>query len=237
MGNRAVITTRERKVGLYLHWNGGCDTVEPLLRYCELQGYRPPSGDDYGWARLAQVVGNFFGGALSVGVGAYTTDVRMDPGDNGVYVIDGWRIVERLRTERREGGSPHVVRFAEEREGQRGHGFDEMLRAFDEAMPERLRLGEFLDAVEVPASELRIGDEVWLRGVDGSWEAYPVVGFGQPECNRIPVQVEAPGGTARIAYPDLPYVARYGRDGGFSWNSNNYVHGDTARIKPRPDDA
>ena len=58
-----------------------------------------------------------------------------------------------------------------------------------------------------------------------------------PECNRIPVRVEAPGGTARIAYPDLPYVARYGRDGGFSWNSNNYVHGDTARIKPRPKDA
>ena len=108
MGNRAVITTRERKVGLYLHWNGGRDTVEPLLRYCELQGYRPPSDDDYGWARLAQVVGNFFGGALSVGVGAYTTDVRMDPGDNGVYVIDGWRIAERLRAERREDGPPRA---------------------------------------------------------------------------------------------------------------------------------
>lgn len=43
MGNRAVITTKERKIGLYLHWNGGRDTVEPLLKYCELQGYRPPS--------------------------------------------------------------------------------------------------------------------------------------------------------------------------------------------------
>ena len=31
MGNRAIITTRERKIGLYLHWNGGRDTVEPLL--------------------------------------------------------------------------------------------------------------------------------------------------------------------------------------------------------------
>ena len=41
MGNRAVITTKERKIGLYLHWNGGRDTVEPLLKYCELQGYRP----------------------------------------------------------------------------------------------------------------------------------------------------------------------------------------------------
>ena len=90
MGNRAVITTRERKVGLYLHWNGGRDSVEPLLRYCELQGYRPPSDDDYGWARLAQVVGNFFGGSTSVGIGAYTTDARMDPGDNGIYVIEGW---------------------------------------------------------------------------------------------------------------------------------------------------
>ena len=37
MGNRAVITTKERELALYLHWNGGRDTVEPLLRYCELQ--------------------------------------------------------------------------------------------------------------------------------------------------------------------------------------------------------
>ena len=63
--------------------------------------------------------------------------------------------------------------------------------------------------------------------------AFPVVGFGQPECNRIPVRVETPGGTARIAYPDRPYVARYGCDGDFSWNANNYVHGDTAMIRPR----
>lgn len=49
-----AITTRERKVGVYLRWNGGRDTVEPLFRYCELQSYRPPSGDEYGWARLCQ---------------------------------------------------------------------------------------------------------------------------------------------------------------------------------------
>ena len=106
MGNRAIITTRERKIGLYLHWNGGRDTVEPLLRYCELQGYRPPSSDSYGWARICQVVGNFFGGTLSVGVGPYTDDASMDPGDNGIYVIEGWRIVERLTTEYDEGWKP-----------------------------------------------------------------------------------------------------------------------------------
>ena len=48
MGNRAVITTPQRKVGLYVHWNGGRDTIEPLLRYCELKGYRDPAKDEYG---------------------------------------------------------------------------------------------------------------------------------------------------------------------------------------------
>lgn len=96
MGNRAVITTAERKIGLYLHWNGGRDTVEPLLRYCELKGYRAPSNDDYGWARLCQVVGNFFGGTLSVGIMPYSDDGCMDPGDNGIYVIEGWRIADRV---------------------------------------------------------------------------------------------------------------------------------------------
>ena len=72
MGNRAVITTPERKVGLYIHWNGGRDTVEPLLRYCELKGYRDPSKDDYGWARMCQVLGNFFGGTNCVGIGSYS---------------------------------------------------------------------------------------------------------------------------------------------------------------------
>ena len=62
MGNRAVITTVDRKIGLYVHWNGGRDTIQPLLKYCELKGFRPPSSDSYGWARLCQVLGNFFGG-------------------------------------------------------------------------------------------------------------------------------------------------------------------------------
>lgn len=220
MGNRAVITTRERKFGLYLHWNGGRDTVGPLLKYCELQGYRPPSSDDYGWARMCQVMGNFFGGSLSLGIGEYTADRRMDPGDNGIYVIDGWRIVDRI----------HECAGCEE---QLTYDFDEMLRAFDEAMPERLRLGEFLDSAEVPASELRLGDEVWLRTIGEKWEAFPVVGFGQPGSGRIAVDVDTPDGRRKVTYPDLPFVALYDHDGDFSWNSNNYVHGATARIKPR----
>ena len=90
MGNRAIITTPERKLGVYLHWNGSRDFVEPFCAYCGLKRFRPPSADlGYGTARLVQVIANFFGGGLSVGVVPYTTDADMVSGlDNGVYVID-----------------------------------------------------------------------------------------------------------------------------------------------------
>ncbi len=212
MGNRAVITTPERKVGLYLHWNGGRDTVAPLLKYCELKGYRPPSADEYGWARLCQVVGNFFGGALSVGIGAYATDEdgrpsdeRMDPSDNGIYVIDGWEIVERVGYD-----------YAEQDE----HDFDQMLRAFDAHMPEHDRLGEYLDSVEIPTSELRVGDEVWFKEVNDSFASMPVAGFA--EC-----------GVGRHSGKRMPYMKRYDHDGDWTWNPNNFVLTETCRIKPR----
>lgn len=238
MGNRAVITTSERKVGVYLHWNGGRDTIEPLLKYCELQGYRPPSSDEYGFARICQVMGNFFGGSLSLGVGAYTTDRQMDPGDNGIYVIEGWRIADHLRTEYDSDWNPVGMRSFGPSEEEDWHKFDDMLRAFDASMPEELRLGELLDSVEIPASELQVGDEVWMYdSVRGKWEAFPVVGFGQPNGNRIAVEVDAPNGGKKIVYPDMPYVAHYDHDGDFSWNCNNYVHGDMARIRPRAEQA
>lgn len=199
MGNRAVITTAERKIGLYLHWNGGRDTVEPLLRYCEFKGYRPPSSDDYGWARLCQIAGNFFGVTLSVGIMPYSDDKHMNPGDNGIYVIEGWRIADRVLP---------YERFVE----QSSHDFDGMLRAFDEAMPERKRLGDLLDAEEIPASELEIGDEVWMSDFDGRWEHYPVVARSEK-------------GT--------PLVARYDHDGDWGWNPNNRIESDTVLIVPR----
>lgn len=161
MGNRAVITTKDHDLALYLHWNGGRDTVEPLLRYCELQGYRSPSSDCYGWARMAQVVGNFFGGSLSVGIDRFS---RLgDQGDNGIYVIDGWKIVDR------EG---LYEGFTEQQE----YPFGEMLHAFDDAMPEGERLGKFLDAEEVPVGDLKVGDLVWMHGFNG-WESYRIAGF------------------------------------------------------------
>lgn len=161
MGNSAVITTKEHEIGVYLHWNGGRDTVAPLLRYRELQGYRPPSADCYGWARICQVMGNFFGGGLSLGIDRF---VRLsDPGDNGIYVIDDWGIVGR------EG---LYDSFTEQDE----YDFDEMLRAFDDAMPENEQLGEYLDAVDVPVADIELGDEVWMKTVN-SRGAIPVICF------------------------------------------------------------
>ena len=134
MGNRAIITTPDKEIGLYLHWNGGRDTVEPLLYYCKLQGYRDPAVDSYGWARMCQVMGNFFGGSLSIGIGPYTDDKSMDPGDNGIYVIKGWEIVDRCGRTRE----------------QQVYDFRDMLHEFDKCMPESEQLGELLDSVEIP---------------------------------------------------------------------------------------
>ena len=98
MGNRAGITTpheyRNDGIGVYLHWNGGRDSIEGFLTYCKLKGYRSPETDCYGWARLCQVVGNFFGGSTSVGIDK-VANLDCDNHDNGVYFIKNWEIVAR----------------------------------------------------------------------------------------------------------------------------------------------
>lgn len=134
MGNRAVITTKENfennGVGVYLHWNGGYDSVSAFLKYCELKGYRTPDTDCYGWARLCQVIGNFFGGSTSIGIDT-VNKLDCDNYDNGVYIIEGWNIVDRKYN-----------RSAE----QMNHEMEDMLMAIDKAQPKEEQLGENLTA-------------------------------------------------------------------------------------------
>lgn len=133
MGNRAVITTskssnvaRSSDVGLYLHWNGGRDSVEAFLTYCRIQGFRSPEFDNYGWARLAQVIANYFGGdGLSVGIDKCSR-LDCDNGDNGVYVIKGWEIVGRQYFEGPE---------------QNEYDLEGMLVYIDEQQPANMQLG------------------------------------------------------------------------------------------------
>ena len=98
MGNRAVIGFKGMGVGIYLHWNGGLASVEAFLRCADDLGVRP---DEYGVARLAQIIGNFFGGTYSVGVGKLE-DLDCDNWDNGTYMVEDWLIVDRLHMNHEE---------------------------------------------------------------------------------------------------------------------------------------
>lgn len=211
MGNRAVITTPERELGVYLHWNGGRDSVEAFLKYCELRGFRAPDADEYGWARLCQVIANYMGAnGLSVGISRYTTDERMDPGDNGIYVIRGWEIVERVYPW--EG-------FVE----QDDYPLDEMLHDIDISQPKDQLLGDFLDAEEVPVTSIEVGDVVYLRQIDGRYRTYPVVGIGD---GRVVNGLDTTG---------TPYVGMYVACGSAADNPNNYLRTPTVRRVPRED--
>lgn len=112
MGDRAVITTKDKEVAVYLHWNGSVTEVTAFLTWCKLRGLRAPDSDSYGWARLCQVVANYiegcnyaaaqtFGGSarafsgLSIGVDRYEHLEGAADYDNGTYIIEGWDIVDR----------------------------------------------------------------------------------------------------------------------------------------------
>lgn len=208
MGNRAVITTEGRDLSLYLHWNGGRDSVEAFLRYCDLRGFRAPDADDYGWARLCQVIANFMGAnGLSVGISRYTTDEREDPGDNGIYVIRGWEIVGRVY--------PYDG-FREQDE----YPLDEMLRDIDAAQPADQQLGALLDAEEVAVADVEVADLVYMQHVNGRYEAYPVEGIGD---GRVVNGLDTSG---------VPYVRMYNGDE-CADNCNNYLRDATVRRVPR----
>lgn len=83
-------------IGVYLHLNGGYDSIKPFCMACKEMDYRGPVSDNYGIACFVQLVRNFFGmDGLSVGVGTLRR-LDCDNGDNGVFVVDNkWEIVGR----------------------------------------------------------------------------------------------------------------------------------------------
>lgn len=101
MGNRAVITFSENRstgVGIYLHWNGGLESVLAFLDAAKARGFRDPASDpSYAMARLCGLVHEFFGvrDSCSLGVGLLSS-LHTDNWDNGVYVVGkDWAIVDR----------------------------------------------------------------------------------------------------------------------------------------------
>ncbi len=94
-------------------------------------------------ARFTQVVGNFFGGGLSVGIENNVRESEVEDYwlDNGIYVVKGWDIVRHI------GGEDY----------HEGYDLDEFLKEIDIRQPLKEQLGDFLDAVETPANEIKVG--------------------------------------------------------------------------------
>jgi hypothetical protein len=119
MGNRATITTApfsEDNVAIYVHWNGGRDSVEFFLKAAKELGYRSPGSDPgYGMARLTGLLCTFFGLDEGTCIGLGTVKDLIGAGDdNGCYVIGGdWEVVER----RRAGSGALMALDGDQREG------------------------------------------------------------------------------------------------------------------------
>lgn len=144
MGDRAVISNKNKNLGVYLHWYGYREFVESVLAYCDVKQYRSPDVDDeYGWARLCQVLGNTLGGTISLGIGRFE---RMDTDnwDNGTYIIEGWDIKERL--------------YKQYEDAQMKDSMFENLKYINEKQPEDERLKE---------EELKAFAELWeIKHID-----------------------------------------------------------------------
>lgn len=211
MGNRCLIVPKgQENLGVYLHWNGGVDSVTAFLEYCKMKEYRPFGGknaDGYGIARFCQVVGNYFGGGLSIGIEAITTELTEDYAeayDNGIYIIDGWEICKRICPS-----------------GHEGYDLMEMLIDIDKSQPEEEQLGEgFLKAEEVDAADLEIGDRVYVMDYNGKVEQYTIQGFADnsnlPDFNRPLI--------------GSPYINKYTEVNG-KINPNNFLTGKVRRAK------
>jgi hypothetical protein len=204
MGNRAIIKTEGGHIGLYLHWNGGRDSVEAFLTYCKLKGHRPPETDGYGWARLAQVVGNFFGGTTSVGIVETGDPKDGEWCDNGAYIIRNWEIIGRECFDGKE---------------QNEYDLWDMLREIDKRQPEADRLGAYLDSVIVPVEDVKIGDVVTFIDWNGDVKTSPVIGIGE--------DITVNGTDVK----GMPFLGLYGDDP--EHNINNYLRDKTVRVLPK----
>ena len=105
MGNRAVIILESMPaIGIYLHWNGGPESVLAFLEATRLRGARSPKSDDtYCLARLTQTIGEFMSQdgdyQHSLGIGP-VGQLDMDNMDNGTYYVgDAWEITRREFTD------------------------------------------------------------------------------------------------------------------------------------------
>jgi len=115
MGNRAVITqsTASNAPCIYLHWNGGADSVKGFLAVAktfDISG-SPTEQMDI----LAELLAKHFF-KCKVGLTVYRQEYGRsdtDNGDNGVYVVNSkWDLIDRIHapyTEQHEWDSKEIA--------------------------------------------------------------------------------------------------------------------------------
>ncbi|MBR2455131.1 MAG: hypothetical protein IKB36_03670 [Clostridia bacterium] len=134
MSNSAVITTPKNficdGIGVFIRWNGGRDSVEGFLKYCELKGYPSPEQHEDGWKGLIKVLTNFFEGRdMCVDI---LSELCIDCLEHGVYIIENWQIVGR----------------AFHASEQTGYKLIDMLILIDSCMPEKERITNLILELE-----------------------------------------------------------------------------------------
>ena len=160
MSNSGIIVFEDNKeLGLYLHWNGGRDSVEAFLEYCKLT--KKTGGFQYGMLSLSQVIKNW---SITLG------DIIINPfdygSDNGIYIVDKkWNITDRRKFNGIE---------------QNEYNLEEFLKELDESQPADYRLGEeYFKGKFINRKDIEIGDEVFITSnIDYKTEKYKVVGIG-----------------------------------------------------------
>ena len=160
MGNRAIISCKNMKnePAIYLHWNGGPESILAFLHAAKDLGIRSPGGDDsYFLARFAQIIGNWFGGELSVGICSLGDG---EVGDNGHYIL----------------GNDFSIR---ERRGNR-YGSDKNVCGLGELDPEAKRKYEGIRAAVFNASAKLYGLQRYRMDKNGE---YPIDDF---KVRRLP---------------------------------------------------
>jgi hypothetical protein len=139
MGNRAVIAIKDKYVEkentpcLYLHWNGGRDSVQSFLDVHNELGMRGAEDPSYALARLTQIICNALGGELSCGITIYSR-ADTDNGDNGVYWLDN--VDEKLSIVEREFAPEVEQTYHLKQEG----GAEAMKNSVIRCMPESYRV-------------------------------------------------------------------------------------------------
>lgn len=114
MGNRAVVQFKgdAEKVGVYLHWNGGPESVMAFIQTMVDRGW---TRTDYAPARMCGVVSEFFDGhgeddrGSSLGVYPIEETNGMADYDNGLFQVELKEKEYKIIQTNPSGGTPKTI--------------------------------------------------------------------------------------------------------------------------------